>query len=67
MSNENTIKELFTVFAAMRNDLWNKSHPFQYCLFRILKQFRNQNSTNSTCVPARYVAFFSFFSFFFSF
>ena len=34
-------------------------------LFRILKQFRNQNSTNSTCVPARYVAFFSFFSFFF--
>lgn len=36
-------------------------------LFRILKQFRNQNSTNSTCVPARYVAFFSFFYFFFRF
>lgn len=33
MSNENTIKELFTVFAAMRNDLWNKSHSFQYCSF----------------------------------
>lgn len=33
MSNENTIKELFTVFAAMRNDLWSKSHLFQYCSF----------------------------------
>lgn len=42
--------------------------PFSIvCLFRILKQFRNQNSTNSTCVPARYVAFFPFFSFFFRF
>ena len=36
-------------------------------LFRILKQFRNQNSTNSTYVPARYVAFFPFFYFFFRF